>query len=168
LASENLKKRCKIKYHILYCQRPNVLYARLRRNCSSLKYMYDLFRSNIITDSRCVCGYIAFSWTTAYISNNGQFSLIFCTTTIFGKILELCYLETLKKTRLKIFCYQMQYRHSLRTVGDSLKEHNSPLLPLNNIYICLESDLKWKALSRNKITKNKISRNKMYFVLKIL
>ena len=36
--------------------RPNVLYARLRRNCSSLKY--DLFRSNIITDSRCVCGYI--------------------------------------------------------------------------------------------------------------
>ena len=37
-------------------RRPNILYARLRRNCSSLKY--DLFRSNIITDSRCVCGYI--------------------------------------------------------------------------------------------------------------
>jgi hypothetical protein len=34
---------------------------------------------------------------------------------------------TLKKTRLKIVCYQMQYRHSIRTVGDSLKEHNSPL-----------------------------------------
>jgi hypothetical protein len=32
-----------------------VLYARLRRSCSSLKY--DLFRSNIITDSRCVCGF---------------------------------------------------------------------------------------------------------------
>ena len=32
-------------------RRPNVLYARLRRNCSSLKY-------DIITDSRCVCGYI--------------------------------------------------------------------------------------------------------------
>ena len=37
-------------------RRPNILYARLRRNCSSLKY--DPFRSNIITVSRCVCGYI--------------------------------------------------------------------------------------------------------------
>ena len=59
------------------------------------------------------------------ISNKGQFSLIFCTITIFGKILELCYLETLKKIRLKIFA--IKCRHSLRTVGDSLKEHNSPL-----------------------------------------
>jgi hypothetical protein len=50
----------------------------------------------------------------------------FCTTTFFGEILELCYLETLKKTRLKLFYYQVQYRHSLRIVGDSLKEHNSP------------------------------------------
>jgi hypothetical protein len=37
-------------------RRPNIVYARLRRKCSSLKY--DLFRSNIITVSRCVCGYI--------------------------------------------------------------------------------------------------------------
>ena len=42
---------------------------------------------------------------------------------IFGQILELYYLETLKRTRLEIFCYQKQYRHSLRTVGDSQKEH---------------------------------------------
>jgi hypothetical protein len=69
-----------------------------------------------------------FSWTAAYISNKGQFFLIFCTTAIFGRILELCYLETLKKTRLKIFCYRMQYRHSLRTVCDSLNEYHSPPL----------------------------------------
>jgi hypothetical protein len=36
-------------------RRHNILYARLRRSCSSLKN--DLFRSNIITDSRCVCGF---------------------------------------------------------------------------------------------------------------
>jgi hypothetical protein len=56
----NLKRKvvlAKIPAHFLVGdRRPNVLYARLRRNCSSLKY--DLFRSNIITDSRCVCGYI--------------------------------------------------------------------------------------------------------------
>ena len=33
---------------------------------------------------------------------------------IFGQILELYYLETLKRTRQEIFCYQKQYRHSLR------------------------------------------------------
>ena len=45
----------KIQGHFLVGdRRHNILYARLRRSCSSLKY--DLFRSNIITDSRCVCG----------------------------------------------------------------------------------------------------------------
>ena len=52
-------------------------------------------------------------------------SLIIYTTIIFREISEHCYLGTLQKTWLKIFCYQKQYRHSLRTVGDSLKEHNS-------------------------------------------
>jgi hypothetical protein len=56
----NLKRKvvlAKIPAHFLVGdRRPNVLYARLRRNCSSLKY--DLFWSNVITDSRCVCGYI--------------------------------------------------------------------------------------------------------------
>ena len=46
----NLKRKvvlAKIPAHFLVGdRRPNVLYARLRRNCSSLKY--DLFRSNII------------------------------------------------------------------------------------------------------------------------
>ena len=36
-------------------RRPPILYARLHRSCSSL--MYGLFQSNIITDSRCVCGF---------------------------------------------------------------------------------------------------------------
>ena len=42
----------------------------------------------------------------------------------YGEILEH-YWETLKQIWLKIFCYQKQYTNSLRTVGDSLKEHNS-------------------------------------------
>jgi hypothetical protein len=69
-----------------------------------------------------------FSWTVAYISNRGQFFLIFYTTIIFEKILELYYLETLKKNRLKIVIiyYQKQHRYSLRTVGDSLKEQRLP------------------------------------------
>ena len=56
----NLKRKVVLAnipdYFLVGDRRPNILYARLRRNCSSLKY--DLFRSNIITDSRCVCGYI--------------------------------------------------------------------------------------------------------------
>jgi hypothetical protein len=55
----NLKSKvvlAKMQDHFLVGdRRHNILYARLRRSCSSLKY--DLFRSNIITDSRCVCGY---------------------------------------------------------------------------------------------------------------
>ena len=41
-------------------------------------------------------------------------------------MLELYYLETLQKAKPNIFCYQKQYRHALRKVGESLKEHNSP------------------------------------------
>ena len=55
----NIKNKvvlAKIPGHFLVGdRRPNVLYARLHRICSSLKY--DLFQSNIITDSRCVCGF---------------------------------------------------------------------------------------------------------------
>ena len=46
----------------------------------------------------------------------------FYTTIFFGEIYELYYLKTLKKTRLKICCYQKRYRYSLRTVDDSLKQ----------------------------------------------
>jgi len=56
----NLKRKvvlAKIPGHFLVGdRRSNILNARLRRNCSSLKY--DLFRCNIITDSRCVCEFI--------------------------------------------------------------------------------------------------------------
>jgi hypothetical protein len=52
----NLKSKvvlANIPGHFLVAdRRPNILYAKLRRNCTLLKY--DLFRSNIITDSRCV------------------------------------------------------------------------------------------------------------------
>jgi hypothetical protein len=56
----NLKRKVvlpKIPGHFLVGDRiSNILYSRLHNNCSSLKY--DLFRCNIIKDSRCVCGYI--------------------------------------------------------------------------------------------------------------
>jgi hypothetical protein len=55
----NLKSKvvlAKIPAHFLVGdKRHNILYARLRRSCSTLKY--DLFRSNIITDSRCAYGF---------------------------------------------------------------------------------------------------------------
>jgi hypothetical protein len=55
----NLKSKvvlAKIQGHFLVGDRRHtIVYATLRRSCSSLKY--DLFRSNIITDSRCVCGF---------------------------------------------------------------------------------------------------------------
>jgi len=41
---------------LVWDRRSNNLYTRLRRNYSSLKYY--LFRSNTITYSRCVCGFI--------------------------------------------------------------------------------------------------------------
>jgi hypothetical protein len=56
----NLKRKVvlpKMSAHFLVGDRiSNILYSTLRNNCSSLKY--DLFRYNIIKDSRCVCGYI--------------------------------------------------------------------------------------------------------------
>ena len=63
----------------------------------------------------------SFCWTTAYI-------LFICYNTIilFGEVLELYYLETLKTTMLKIFSYHKQYRYSLRTVGELPKEHTIP------------------------------------------
>jgi hypothetical protein len=55
----NLKSKvvlAKIPAHFLVGdRRHNIVYVRLRRSCSSLKY--DLCRSNITTDSRCVCGF---------------------------------------------------------------------------------------------------------------
>jgi hypothetical protein len=57
-------------------------------------------------------------------------------------ILELCYLETLIKIRLKIFA--IKCRHSLRTVGDSLKGHNSPLfLYLSVIEAAVQEKVGW-------------------------
>ena len=56
----NLKRKVvllKMSGHFLVGDRiSNILYSRLRSNCSSLKY--DIFRCNIIKDSKCVCGYI--------------------------------------------------------------------------------------------------------------
>ena len=56
----NLKRKVvllKIPGHFLVGDRiSNILYSTLRSTCSSLKY--DIFRCNIIQDSRCVCGYI--------------------------------------------------------------------------------------------------------------
>jgi hypothetical protein len=49
---------------------------------------------------------------------------IFYTTIIFGEILEFYYLETLKKIQTQNILLSRAIQNSLRTVGDSLKEHN--------------------------------------------
>ena len=101
----------------------------VRNNCSSLKY--DLFRCNIIKDWRCVCGYIRedsshFLLNCHLYIEQRTVLFHFLHQHNFRRDIRTYYLETLKKTLLKIFCYQKQYRHSIRTVGDSLKEHISP------------------------------------------
>jgi hypothetical protein len=87
----NLKSKvvlAKIPAHFLVGdRRHNILYVRLRRSCSSLKY--DLCRSNITTDSRCVCGFTREDASHFLLNCRlyiEQFSLIFCTTIIFGEI----------------------------------------------------------------------------------
>jgi hypothetical protein len=56
--------------------------------------------------------------------------------TVLCSIYKWQFKETLKKAKSKIFCYQKQYRHSLRKVGDSLKEHNShPPFYLSDIIV---------------------------------
>jgi hypothetical protein len=87
----NLKSKvvlAKIPAHFLVGdRRHNIVYVRLRRSCSSLKY--DLCRSNITTDSRCVCGFTREDASHFLLNCRlyiEQFSLIFCTTIIFGEI----------------------------------------------------------------------------------
>ena len=94
-------------YHNLIC----VIYYPLLlvMLLSSLKYY--LFRSNIITFSRCVCRFIRedashFLLKCRLYCEQGTVLVIFYTTIIFGEIIELYYLETFKRTRLEIFCYQ--------------------------------------------------------------
>ena len=79
----------------------NILYSRLRNNCSSLKY--DLFRCNIIKDSRCVCGYIR--------EDASHFLLN-------------CHLYIKQRTVLFHFLHHQNFRRDIRTLlfGDSQKD----------------------------------------------
>ena len=101
----NIKSKvvlAKIPGHFLVGdRRPNILYARLRRSCSSLKY--DLFRSNIITDSRCVCGYI--------MEDASHFLL-------------KCHLYIEQRTVLFQFLHHHNFRRDIRTLlfGDFQKD----------------------------------------------
>ena len=61
-----------------------------------------------------------------YIEQRTVLFICYNTIILFGEILELYYLETLKTTILKIFSDHKQYRHSLRTVGELPKEHTIP------------------------------------------
>ena len=94
--------------------------------------MYDILLSNIITDSRYSCGFIREDASLfllnyrLYIEQRTVFFICYNTIILFGEILELYYLETLKTTMLKMFSYHKQYIHSLRTVGELPKEHTIP------------------------------------------
>jgi len=130
----NLKSKvvlAKIPAHFLVGdRRHNILYARWRRSCSSLKS--DLFRSNIITDSRCVCGFTRedashFPLNCRLYIEQRTVLFHFLHHHDFQRDIRTLLFGDSKKTKPKIYSYRKQYRHSLRTVGDSLKEHNSPL-----------------------------------------
>jgi hypothetical protein len=111
----NLKSKvvlAKIPGHFLVAdRRPNILYARIRRNCSSLKY--DLFRSNIITDSRCDCG---------FIREDASHFLLNCRL----------YIE--QRTVLLIFLHHHNIRRDIRILlfGDSQKDQAKYITLLSN------------------------------------
>jgi hypothetical protein len=113
----NLKRKvvlAKIPAHFLVGdRRPNVLYARLRRNCSSLKY--SLFRSNIITDSRCVCGYICREDASHFFLN--------------------CRLYIEQRTILFNFLQHHKFRKDIGTLlfGDSQKDKAQNILLSNAV-----------------------------------
>jgi hypothetical protein len=71
-------------------RRHNIVYARLRRSCSSLKY--DLFRSNII--EMCLWIYqggrlpLSRELSLLFRTEESSFSFV-CTTMIFREIIEL-------------------------------------------------------------------------------
>ena len=107
----NIKSKvvlAKIPGHFLVGdRRPNILYARLYRSCSSLKY--DLFQSNIITDSRCVCGF-----TREDVSH----------------FLLNCHLYIEQRTVLLNFLHHHNFRRDVRTLlfGDSQKRQAQNIL----------------------------------------
>ena len=125
----NLKRKvvlAKIPAHFLIGdRRPNIWYARLRRNCSSLKY--DLFRFNIITDSRYVCG---------YIREDASHFLLNCRFYIEQRTVLFNYLHhhnfwndirtVLFGDSQKDQAQNILFANTLRTIGDSLKEHTPP------------------------------------------
>jgi hypothetical protein len=129
----NLKRKvvlAKIPAHFLVGdRRPNVLYARLRRNCSSLKY--DLFRSNIITDSRCVCGYIR--------------------EDAFHFLLN-CRLYIEQRTILFNFLYHRNFRKDIGTLlfRDSQKDQAQNILLSNAVQTFIKNSMRfteWISLS---------------------
>ena len=101
----NLKRKVvlpKMSAHFLVGDRiSNILYSTLRNNCSSLKY--DLFRYNIIKDSRCVCGYIR-EGASHFLLN--------------------CHLYIEQRTILFHFLHHHNFRRDIRTLlfGDSQKD----------------------------------------------
>ena len=107
----NLKSKvvlAKIPTHFLVGDRQhNILYARLCRSCSSLKY--DQFRSNIITDSRCVCGF---------------------TTEDASHFLLNCRLYIEQRTVLFNFLYHHNFQRDIKTLlfGDSKKNQAQNML----------------------------------------
>ena len=88
-------------------RRHNIVYARLRRSCSSLKY--DIFRSNIIKDSRCVW------WFTREDASHFPLN---------------CRLHIEQKTVLFHYLHHHDFQRDIRTLlfGDSKKKQAQNIL----------------------------------------
>jgi hypothetical protein len=97
----------KISGHFVVRRRSNTLYPKLRGDCSSLKN--DIFRSNITTDSRCVCGHIREDAYHLHLN---------------------CRLVIDQETVLFIFLHHHRLRRDIRTLlfGDSQKDQAQHIL----------------------------------------
>ena len=127
LSNRRERKKLCLMYNMYHGHAPSYLCDLLTPLVRDIT-KYPVRNRNDYTIPRCRLSLYQFSFILSVInlwSNRGQFSFIYCTTIIIRERLELDYLEILKKTKSKIYCYRKQYIHSLRTVGDSLKEHNS-------------------------------------------
>ena len=90
---------------------------------------YYIFQYNIIIDSKCACGFIReddshlFLNCLLYVEQGTVPFYLLHHHNIRRYIRTLLFGDS-QKTWLKIVCNQKQYRHSLRTLSDSLKGHN--------------------------------------------
>jgi hypothetical protein len=89
---------------------------------------YYIFQWNIIIDSKCACGFIREDASHLFLNcllyvEQGTVPFYLLHYHDIRRDIRTLSFEDSQKTWLKIVCIQKQYRHSLRTLSDSLKEH---------------------------------------------